>query len=257
MGEVAYGRESSVWARLRIIRQEHGVRHLVLRLFLHPRLPWNRFIWNPTVALLRRASSRSTVVYGGQSIPYMFWCEAGERIVEVPIALRFLASASPSEPALEVGNVLRHFVSRERFPSRYVVLDKYERSPGVVNSDVTTFVPEHTFSTILSISTLEHVGFDEDEQDPSKFRRAVEHLYHDCLANGGRMLVTVPVGYNPAVDALLREGHLGVGRVTTLVRSPILGSWQVCADGADRPYLPYDLIHHHAREVAVWEIVKP
>src|SRR4051794_22541285 len=50
-----------------------------------------------------------------------------ERAVEVPIALAELATAEPAR-TLEVGNVLSNFKR-----TSHLVIDKYERAPGVLN----------------------------------------------------------------------------------------------------------------------------
>ena len=79
-----------------------------------------------------------------------------ERCVEIPV-VRSMLSAANNEDILEVGNVLKHYYW---FP--HDVLDKYEKAPGVINQDVVEFAPRKKYSTIVSISTLEHVGFDEE-----------------------------------------------------------------------------------------------
>jgi len=93
----------------------------------------------------------------------------------------------PDERILEVGNVLAHY-----YPHQHDVLDKYEQAPGVMNGDVVDFRPGKLYDLIVSISTLEHVGWDEEPRDPLKFLRGVEHLT-TLLAPGGRMLVTLPI----------------------------------------------------------------
>lgn len=124
-----------------------------------------------------------------------------ERAVEVPLAWEFV-NQSPGPEILEVGNVLSRYYS-----IAHDVVDKYEQAPHVVNSDVVEFVPAKAYDTIVSISTLEHVGWDETPREPDKCLRAVEHL-QSLLAPGGSLLVTVPLGYNPYLDHLLETGEL-------------------------------------------------
>ena len=57
----------------------------------------------------------------------------------------------------EVGSVLSHY-----FPINHDVLDKYEKGHGVINQDVVDFKPHNKYDLIVSISTLEHVGFDDN-----------------------------------------------------------------------------------------------
>jgi len=122
-----------------------------------------------------------------------------ERAVEIAVAKDFVAS-HPSDNMLEVGNVLSWYGS-----GRHDVLDKYEEAPGVINEDIVDFSPGRPYDVIVAISTIEHVGWDETPRDPTKVVRAIERL-KELLAPGGTMLVTAPVGYNPALDAALEDG---------------------------------------------------
>ena len=58
---------------------------------------------------------------------------------------------------------------------------------------------------IVSISTMEHVGWDETPRDPKKIPLALENLTTRCLAPGGEIVVTLPIGYNTYLDKLLKE----------------------------------------------------
>lgn len=118
-----------------------------------------------------------------------------ERAVELPIVGDAVAKATGD--VLEVGNVLRNY-----FPISHRVVDKYEKGRGVENLDVTEI--EGSYDLIVSVSTLEHVGFSEG-LGAEKAVEAVRHL-RGCLAPGGRLLFTVPVGYNRALDAAIGEG---------------------------------------------------
>jgi hypothetical protein len=143
-----------------------------------------------------------------------------ERAVEVPLAASALAQEAPEARVLEVGNVLAHYL-----PVSHLVVDKYERAPGVLNADVVDIDLPGPFDLILAISTLEHVGLDEEVQDPGKPARAVAHLT-SLLAPDGRLWCTVPVGYNPALDDALREGSLGFTRLTALRRTGRRNRWE-------------------------------
>jgi SAM-dependent methyltransferase len=78
-------------------------------------------------------------------------------------------------------------------------------------------VPEPRYRLVLSISTLEHVGWDEEPREPEKAAAAVRHLAR-CLAPGGRLLFTVPLGWNPVFDAALASGALSLTRLDYLER---------------------------------------
>jgi hypothetical protein len=135
--------------------------------------------------------------FDGQAYDYFFHPYGatlrGERIVEVPIVLEELR-ARAAQRVLEVGNVLSHYVA-----CRHDIVDKYERAPGVLNEDILDYRPAHRYDFILSISTVEHIGWNEYEREPEKAVQALAHM-RTLLAPGGRMLVTLPWGTNPSLD---------------------------------------------------------
>ncbi len=158
-----------------------------------------------TVQYYNRLKPRETFSALGRAYPYFYhlynitW--KNERAVEIAVARAFL-DEHPSTSMLEIGNVLSWYQ-----PALHDILDKYEEADGVINEDVVTFNPGHTYDAIVSISTLEHVGWDETPRDPTKVLRAAEHL-KQLVSPGGSMLVTVPIGYNPGLDAALGDGTL-------------------------------------------------
>lgn len=122
-----------------------------------------------------------------------------ERSVELPIVWDLVRRHPPNQ-VLEVGNVLSHY-----HPIRHDVVDKYERADGVIQQDCVDFRPQKRYALIVSISTLEHVGWDPPEpREPQRVVRAIENL-RGCLAPGGTFLFTAPVGYNPNLDRWLDE----------------------------------------------------
>jgi SAM-dependent methyltransferase len=199
-------------------------------------LRWTTFpLWGP----LARARAR-TFALDGERYPYFLhsynltW--SNERAVEVPVAWA-LVQASASPRVLEVGNVLSHY-----FPVAHTVIDKFERAPGVINADAAEFDTAQRFDLIVSISTLEHVGFDEQPREADKPVRAVANLRR-LLAPGGRMCATLPLGYNPNVDRLLDQGAFGWTRQLALRRVSDANEWveaswpEVCASRYDGRWL--------------------
>jgi hypothetical protein len=152
-----------------------------------------------------------------------------ERAVELPIGLAELATADPSR-TLEVGNVLRKYT---RPSSTHAVVDKYERAPGVSNEDALSY-SGGPYDLIVSISTLEHIGYDEKPREPDKATRAVQNLLR-LLTPNGRMLATVPIGHNRDFDDALRDGSLGA-QVTYLRRASSLRWEQTDAPEANAMY---------------------
>lgn len=137
--------------------------------------------------------------YKGKKLKLFYhWYNAtwnGERQVEVPIICSYLANYSGH--VLELGNVLANYVS---FP--HAILDKYDPSKGIIHDDALTFKAKKPFGMIVSISTLEHIGRDEVPQNPEKVVKAIKNLTQS-LAEGGKFVFTVPMGYNSALDAFV------------------------------------------------------
>jgi SAM-dependent methyltransferase len=148
-----------------------------------------------------------------------------ERAVEVSVATRFISGMDGE--GLEFGNVVGHYV-----PIRWRVVDKFELGTGVVNVDIVDYAPEERFDWIVSISTLEHVGWDENPRDSGKAVRAFHHL-RSLLNPDGRMLLTTPMGHNEGLDRAILDG-LPVERQATIVR--VGGRWRATDKLEWRPY---------------------
>ena len=132
----------------------------------------------------------------------MTW--AGERMVEIPIARSYLEKFQGSE-ILEVGNVMSHYI-----PVSHEILDKFEKGPGIINQDIIAFSSKRLYDLILSISTFEHIGFDDDSDAPSgkKILDAIAACRR-LLRPDGTFVMTVPLGYNPDLDHIIRDSELG------------------------------------------------
>jgi len=141
-----------------------------------------------------------------------------ERAVEIPI-IRKIAKENEAKTILEVGNVLSHY-----FHIDHDIIDKYEKANAVINEDVVNFHPSKKYDLIISISTLEHVGWDEDPRDPSKVIRAIEHLL-ELLSPGGKIIVTLPLGYNHELDKFLKERRLELDKQYYLKRISKSNKW--------------------------------
>jgi hypothetical protein len=141
-----------------------------------------------------------------------------ERAVEVPIVWEVVKNCRGK--VLEVGNVLSHY-----YPVTHIIVDKYEKAKGVINQDVVDFCPHKPYDLIVSISTLEHVGWDEKPCEPRKILRALENLKSNCLASGGKMVITMPLGSNSELDELLNEGKINLGKQCYLKRVSKNNEW--------------------------------
>src|SRR5262249_49097384 len=143
------------------------------------RFGWRELVAKPTRAafapwILRRLKPATFSVFGETFELFAHrhnttW--ANERAVEIPIGLARIRSCKGR--VLAIGNVLGNYAKRT-----WDVLDKYEQGDGVMDADATTWMPFEPYDLVVSVSTLEHIGFDEDDLDPTGVRilAAIENV---------------------------------------------------------------------------------
>lgn len=190
----------------------------------------------PYVAATRR--SRPAVLGAPVALEYGFrrWDWRTERGLELALARREVRAVAPAD-ILEIGNVL----APAGLLAGHTIIDKYETGVGVTNVDILDVAPTRRHRLAVSISTLEHVGWDEDPRDATKAVTALHHIAD--LASG--LFVTIPVGYHPQLeDEFVRFGFDEVvlarrtTRAATWQRRPLIerreirfGSPYLCANG--------------------------
>jgi len=212
------GYKGTLLARAKRAYKEEGIysviSYQIIKLFARP-MHYYYKIFKPS----------RTFTFKGKTYNYFYhrynttW--RNERAVEVPIIWEIVTrSKSKRMHILEVGNVLSHY-----FPIQHDVLDQYEKAHGVINQDVVDFQPSKKYDLIVSISTLEHVGWDEEPRDSEKILRALENLETNCLIAGGKIVVTLPLGSNTEMDRLLREGKMRFTKQEYLKRVSVDNEW--------------------------------
>jgi len=142
-----------------------------------------------------------------------------ERSVEIPIMMEIVQQYK-GKKILEVGNVLSNYFDIDRD-----VLDKYERDDRIINQDIVDFNSNEKYDLIISISTLEHVGWDETPRDDTKIPRAIENLKR-LVKSSGMIAITLPLGYNSVLDKLLKEGIVKFQKQYYLKRISKKNEWQ-------------------------------
>lgn len=186
--------------------------------------PWKERLLNglPPILRLLRPSFR----FDGRTYRYFLHpynrTVRNERCVEIPIVLDWL-ERQRGRRILEVGHVLGHYgrVGHD-------VVDKYEAADRVIRTDIAAFAPSRPYDLILSVSTLEHVGWDEEPKEPEKIHAVLDRLRRVCLAPGGMLIATVPLGYNPYLDDALASGRLPFARVLYMRRLSKWAHWEEC-----------------------------
>lgn len=144
-----------------------------------------------------------------------------ERVVEVPIVWREVQKYN-ADSVLEVGCVLP-----VHYKTEHDIVDKYEKcptNPRLLNVDIVGFKPDKKYKLVVCVSTLEHIGagWKDEGIQPDKPRQALESM-HECLANNGIILVTVPVGPNRMIEE--RWGDLGLTKTLCMKRVSEDNEW--------------------------------
>lgn len=171
-------------------------------------------IWEFVMMLVRHFGANfilkglpeKTFSFEGETLKYFYakynitWVT--ERVIEVPIGMHCIGHAG-EQNSLEVGNVLGHY-----FPAKHAVLDKFERGEGIINQDILEYRPNRRFDLILSISTFEHIGYEDDGPPDAEKIRAAVAACQKLLSPKGRLIITVPFGYNPYMDRYIAEDRI-------------------------------------------------
>lgn len=142
-----------------------------------------------------------------------------ERSVEIPILWKIIENYN-GKNILEVGNVLSYY-----FSVNYDIIDKYEKVEGVINQDVINYHPSKKYDLIISISTLEHVGWDETPREPMKILKAIENL-KNLLTPNGKIVITLPLGQNTVLDKLIKENKIQFSKYFCLKRISKNNKWK-------------------------------
>lgn len=237
MGEGAFGRLGYAIDAVLKTRREAGYRGISEELKWAAKFPLYSYL----------SLTAPDFQFWGRKYPYLYhpynntW--RNERCVEVPIAWEEVMAAR-GKRVLEVGNVLSHY-----YPVRHEVVDKYEKAAGVLNVDAVDFTGKEPYDLIVSISTLEHVGWDEAKVDGKKIMRALSNLQKNC-ARGGRMLVTFGLGHSPYADGLAMDGNSLPGWEWGFLKRESDGRWAEA--GSEAPLgAKYDFAHATATCVAI------
>lgn len=142
-----------------------------------------------------------------------------ERVIEISFARGYLLKKQ-YDRVLEIGNVLSHY-----FNIYHTIVDKYEKAPGVINVDVLDFHPDIKYDLIISISTIEHIGFDESTKEDGKSKKAMLKII-ELLDSKGTALITVPLGYNPEIDYILKNNEVNFTKRFFLKRVGNFNLWK-------------------------------
>jgi SAM-dependent methyltransferase len=182
--------------------------------FLRGRPPWSLGYYTMKRSVVRAAIDQK-IVMAERRLPDSFGIAIDERAVEFPwLFERLRRLDGPIGRVLDAGSTLNHDFILDRDPLRKADLTimtlapekrcYWDRGYSYVFGDLRhTNFKDGSFDTVVSISTLEHVGLDNTllyTKDPAKaetdeygFVDAIRE-FRRILAPGGRCLITVPFG---------------------------------------------------------------
>lgn len=149
--------------------------------------------------------NKKDLIIGDNSARYFYGLynctPLNERCLEIGFAKQFINKSD--FPVLEIGNVMKRYITSNKLIS----FDKYEIYPEVFNYDFINSFDEYKKLlppkfNLISISTFEHIGWDEnlDHQVCLKVFKILDKLVELGLNS---VLISVPIGWNPAFDYYL------------------------------------------------------
>jgi len=154
-----------------------------------------------------------------------------ERSIEIPIIQEAYESLGISKfnkeeiNVLEIGNVLSNYEKK----LTHDIVDKYEKGPRVKNIDFLDFKPQKKYDYIFSISTFEHIGFDYGEKkDATKALKALRKVM-TMLKPKGKAYITIPVGFNEALDEEVVKGIKGYYTLAFKRTCDWGNAWEQCS----------------------------
>jgi len=149
-------------------------------------------------------------------------CWATERTIEIPLVVYFLNKLNAkNKRLLEIGNVLNNYTTKYH----QNVVDKYEFAKEIINQDIVSYRPIKKYPLAVSISTLEHVGFDETPKNASKIIKSIQNILTHCLIRGGTLIFTIPIGYNLRSDKLIKQNKIKMNEQYFFKRISLNNKW--------------------------------
>jgi len=147
---------------------------------------------------------QKTFVFDGVEYKYFYhkynYTPLNERCVEIPIVMRKLDEyLDAKKQVFEIGNVMQNYHKRE-----WEILDKFEKEDNVINKDIVDYKTDKRYDLIICVSTIEHIGFDDNLKDDDRISSAILNM-KNMLKKDGELIITFPLGYNPNADKLVEK----------------------------------------------------
>ena len=141
-----------------------------------------------------------------------------ERVIEIPYVCSFIKT-NKNQKLLEVGNTLSNY-----FNIKHVIIDKYETGKNIVNVDIVKYTTKNKYDLIISVSTIEHIGYDEPIREYGKVLKAIQKLIQ-LLNKNGKLIITVPLNYNPEINEIIIGKKMKFSDVYFMKRISWFNNW--------------------------------
>jgi hypothetical protein len=171
-----------------------------------------------------------------------------ERSLELALADAWLELLD-ADRVIETGAVTPYYWPR-RVPT---VVDPYDSHPRVTHR-VSLFAVDLSGRDVLAISTLEHISL--GDYGPANADETPVRALEKICRESQRFLITVPYGYNVAVDSTFFSDYRFASDVSTtfMVRSLRGNDWrEASAKEAAVPYGPNSRDEHSANGLLIME----
>ena len=142
-----------------------------------------------------------------------------ERVIEIPYVYSFIKNTKIKK-LLEIGNTLSNY-----FDLEHVIIDKYETANNIINIDIVEYVTKNKYDLIISVSTIEHIGYDEPKKEYGKALKALQKLI-GLLNKNGKLVITVPLNYNPEINSIIVEKKIKFSEIHFMKRISWFNTWK-------------------------------
>ena len=165
-----------------------------------------------------------TFIFDGVTLNYFYHkynvTYENERIIVIPIIL-YLIKKYGINTYTELGNVLSYYKLQSKS-----IIDKYDNSKDIIKEDITYYKPISKFKNIISISTLEHIGWDESERNYCKITPTFINIFNNVLDKNGYFIFSFPIGYNPYLDSYLNNNLEKFIEIYSFIRINKSNEWR-------------------------------
>lgn len=168
------------------------------------------YFLSPLIIRLRKRFSENYFTFNKTDLPYFYHKHnltfTNERAIELSIISSYLSNYHHDD-ILEIGAVTNHYLE-----SNWKIIDKFEVGQSIHNEDIEFFRTNKKYKFIFSISTLEHVGVDDDIEniDSNKIDRVFNNIIDNLLDDNGVFIFTIPLGYNHDLDNKIINKHINL-----------------------------------------------